>query len=264
MMSLVVVIDGVAERCSTIQYALEQAGYLVETCAYRHVLEAVTPRRPAALVIAMELMGRSGINLCHHLRQCPGLSDTGMVVVADSKVGKYRAVIDSTIDVCLSMPFAPGEIALAVENAIRRRTNSDRYSAKSDEMLIINPSTMSVSVGGKEIPTTPLEFRLINYMAHHQRQEFTRDALLDAVWGDLLFVTPRSVDSCVRRLRRKLEPNACAPVFLKSVRGVGYKFDAKAIWAADEPCHCAMCSAAKQRQRQRGTPGQVKQVRSVS
>jgi DNA-binding response OmpR family regulator len=123
---------------------------------------------------------------------------------------------------------------------------------------------MRVSVGGKEIPTTPLEFRLINYMAHHQGQEFTRDALLDAVWGDLLFVTPRSVDSCVRRLRRKLEPNACAPMFLKSVRGVGYKFDAKAIWAADEPCHCAMCWAAEQRQRQRGTPGQVKQVRSVS
>jgi len=121
MMSLVFVVDGVAERCSTIQYALEGAGYLVETCAYGHVLEAAPPRRPAALVIAMDLMGRSGVDLCHHLRQCPELSDTGMVVVADSKVSNHRAVIGSSVDICLSMPFAPGEIALAVESAIRRR-----------------------------------------------------------------------------------------------------------------------------------------------
>ena len=142
--------------------------------------------------------------------------------------------------------------------------NSADLSTMSDDMLIINSSTMRVVIGGKEILTTPLEFRLINYMAHHQGQEFTRDALLDAVWGDLLFVTPRSVDSCVRRLRRKLEANAGAPVFLKSIWGVGYKLEAKPIWQSDQPCQCATCSVAEQRQRQRGTPGQVKQRRSAS
>jgi DNA-binding response OmpR family regulator len=253
MTSLVFVIDGVPERCSTIQYALEPAGYLVESCAYSHVLDAAIERRPAALVIAMDLPGRSGVDLCRRLRACPELSTTGMVVVADSKVGKHRAALDSTVDACLSMPFAPDEIALAVENAIRRRTNSDRQSPASDDMFVINPSTMRVAIGGKEIPTTPLEFRLINYMAHHQGQEFTRDALLDAVWGDLLFVTPRSVDSCVRRLRRKLEPNAGVPTFLKSIRGVGYKLEAKPIWESDQPCQCATCLAAQLRRKQRST-----------
>lgn len=252
MASLVFVIDGVAERCSIIQCALEHAGYLVEICGYRHVLHTAIQRRPAALVIAMDLLGRSGIDLCHRLRQYPDpeLSATGIIVVADSKIGKDRAQLGSTVDACVTMPFAPGEIARAAEKAIRRPT-SDRQSAGSDDMLVINSSTMSIILGGKEIPTTPLEFRLINYMAQHQGQQFTRDALLDAVWGDLLFVTPRSVDSCMRRLRRKLEPNAGSPIYLKSIRGVGYKLEATPIWESDDPCQCATCSAAQLRQKQR-------------
>lgn len=250
-MSLVFVVDSVAERSSLLQYALECSGYSVETCAYSHVLDAALHRRPVALVIAIDLPGGSGLDLCRHLRRCPQLSSAGMVLVADSKIGKYRARLDSTVDHCLSLPLAPGEIALAVEDAIRRRANLDYQPVELQDMLVINASTMRVAVGGREICTTPLEFRLINYLAHHHGQEFTRDALLDAVWGDLLFVTPRSVDSCVRRIRRKLEPNACDPIFLKSVRGVGYRLDAKPVWEADEPCQCATCSAAQQRKKQR-------------
>jgi DNA-binding response OmpR family regulator len=253
MTPLVFVIDSVAERSSTIRYALEHAGYLVKTCACRLALEAALQWRPAALVVALDLPGANGIDLCSSLRECPELSTTGMVVVVNSKLGKRRAVLDASVDACLTMPFAPGEIAVAVNNAIRRRTNSGRQSEASDYMLIINPSTMRVAIGGKEISTTPLEFRLIDYMARHQGQEFTRDALLDAVWGDLLFITPRSVDSCVRRLRRKLEPKGGSPMFLKSIRGVGYKLEAKPIWELDEPCQCATCSAALQRQKQRAT-----------
>jgi len=253
MTPLVFVLVSVLEGSSTFQYALHHAVYLAKTCACRRALEAALRWRPAALVIAMDLPGANGIDLCSSLRECPELSTTGMVVVVNSKLGKRRAVLDSSVDACLTMPFAPGEIAVAVNNAIRRRTNSGRQSAASDYMLIINPSTMRVAIGGKEISTTPLEFRLIDYMARHQGQEFTRDALLDAVWGDLLFITPRSVDSCVRRLRRKLEPNGGSPMFLKSIRGVGYKLEAKPIWELDEPCQCATCSAALQRQKQRAT-----------
>jgi DNA-binding response OmpR family regulator len=188
----------------------------------------------------------------------------GMVVMAENKVGRYRAVLDSSIDACLSMPLAPGEIAPAIEAAIRSRTNSAQDRASSDAMLVINASTMRLSVGGQEISTTPLEFRLINYMAHHQGQVFTRDALLDAVWGDLLFVTPRSVDSCVRRLRRKLERNACAPMFLRTIRGVGYTLEAKPIWEADDSCQCPTCVAALQRKQLRGITKPVQEQSSTS
>ena len=107
---------------------------------------------------------------------------------------------------------------------------------------------MKISVRGKEVTTTTLEFRLIDYLARHQGKVFTRDALLDAVWGDLRFVTPRSVDACIRRIRRKIEPESSSPRFLRSIRGVGYKLEATPIWeAAGGACPCPICAAARER-----------------
>jgi DNA-binding winged helix-turn-helix (wHTH) protein len=103
---------------------------------------------------------------------------------------------------------------------------------------------MKLSVRGIEIPTTSLEFRLIEYLARHRGQVFTRDLLLDAVWGDMQFVTPRSVDACIRRIREKIEPDRTTPTYLKTVRGVGYRLDAVAAWqfTSNGGCNCIACT----------------------
>ncbi len=116
---------------------------------------------------------------------------------------------------------------------------------------------MRVAVGGKEITTTTLEFRLLRYMARHQGEAFTRNELLDAVWGDLQFVTPRSVDACIHRIRRKIEPNSSSPTFLKSVRGVGYNLDATPVWETSADYECAACSGGA---RMRTKAGPMRQV----
>jgi DNA-binding response OmpR family regulator len=91
---------------------------------------------------------------------------------------------------------------------------------------------MKISVRGNEVPATRLEFRLLDYLARNQDRVFNRDQLLDAVWGDMQFVTPRAVDACVRRIRRKIEPDRAQPTYLKTVRGIGYRFDGAGI----QPC----------------------------
>ena len=122
----------------------------------------------------------------------------------------------------------------------------DAFSTLTD--VLIDRHAMKVFVQGKEMATTTLEFKLIDYMARHPGKIFTRDALLDAVWGDLQFVTPRSVDACIRRIRRKIEGNSCAPRFLRTLRGVGYKFEATSRWETeDDLCHCKICSAVRAR-----------------
>jgi len=115
--------------------------------------------------------------------------------------------------------------------------------------VVINSSGMRLMVRGKEVPTTTLEFRLVDYMARHRGKVFTRDALLDAVWGDIRFVTPRSVDACVGRIRKKIERNHSAPAYLKTVRGIGYKLDAPTAWetASSEHCQCFSCSLVRMR-----------------
>ncbi len=89
----------------------------------------------------------------------------------------------------------------------------------------IDPAAMTLTVRGNLVRTTATEFRLLDYFARHVGRVFTRDQLLDSVWRDTAFVTPRSVDVYVRRIREKIEPDPENPRYLKTVRGAGYRFE---------------------------------------
>src|SRR5581483_6641572 len=89
----------------------------------------------------------------------------------------------------------------------------------------IDTGAMLLTVRGKTVATTATEFRLLEYLARHAGRVFTRDQLLDAVWRDTHYVTPRSVDVYVRRIREKIEKDAENPRYLRTVRGAGYRFE---------------------------------------
>src|SRR6202023_1408207 len=91
--------------------------------------------------------------------------------------------------------------------------------------IAIDRSAMTVAVAGNTITTTATEFRLLEYFARHVGRVFSRDQLLDSVWRDTAYVTPRSVDVYVRRIREKIEPDPENPRYLKTVRGAGYRFE---------------------------------------
>jgi two-component system alkaline phosphatase synthesis response regulator PhoP len=91
----------------------------------------------------------------------------------------------------------------------------------------INAAAMTISVRGCELVMTNLEYRLLLFLSQNQGRVFTRDQLLDAVWGPE-FVELRSVDACIRRLRRKIEPQPLSPTYLKTVRGAGYRLQGNA------------------------------------
>lgn len=247
MMPLVFVVDGVAERRCVAQYALEQAGYSVETFATTHALEAAEQQLPSVIVVAVKLPDASGVEFCRKIRSDSVLFETAVILIADNKIDKQNVPIDSGADACVSFPLAPGELVGMVEAVLLQgKESSMRSSAAVD--IFIDSSAMKILVRDKEITTTILEFRLIDYLARHHGKVFTRDALLDAVWGDLQFVTPRSVDACIRRIRKKLEPDSSAPTFLKTIRGIGYKLEAKPLWArSNDICHCALCTATRAR-----------------
>src|SRR5258708_16178649 len=95
---------------------------------------------------------------------------------------------------------------------------------KIDEVHI-DPGAMTLTVRGKQVPTTATEFRLLDYFMRHAGRVFTRDQLLDSVWRDTAYVTPRSVDVYVRRIRGKIEPDPENPRYLTTVRGAGYRFE---------------------------------------
>ena len=133
----------------------------------------------------------------------------------------------SAPDDYITKPFSARELTARVRAVLRRfePAASDGASVLKVDALEIDSSAMQLRVGGALVPTTATEFRLLEYLARRPGRVFTRDQLLDAVWGDARFVTPRSVDVYVRRIREKIEADSESPRYLMTLRGAGYRFD---------------------------------------
>jgi two-component system phosphate regulon response regulator PhoB len=125
----------------------------------------------------------------------------------------------------ISKPFSPRELVARVKAVMRRFERPLLQTPLRVGEIEIDRTGMTVSVDGDLITTTATEFRLLEYFARHIGRVFSRDQLLDSVWRDTSYVTPRSVDVYVRRIREKIERDPENPRYLKTVRGAGYRFE---------------------------------------
>ena len=125
----------------------------------------------------------------------------------------------------ITKPFSPRELVARIRTVLRTQRETPPPEILKIGGLEIDASSMTVRVEGRTVLTTVREFRLLEYLAAHRGRVFTRDQLLDAVWKETAFVTPRSVDVYVRRLREKIESDPRHPRYLKTLRGVGYRLD---------------------------------------
>lgn len=247
MRPLIFVVSSEAELCQLAKLCLEGAGYGVQTFSAMDALPEAEKQHPALILISLMLADGSGLALCRHLRESRRTGRIAVVFLLDEDTEEHRVlVLESGADDCIAKPFSGRELVARVQAVLRRlpREGASARNRKAD--LVIDSWAMKVMVGGEPMPITSLEFRVIEYLARHRGQVFTRDLLLDAVWGDTQFVTPRSVDACIRRIRKKLELNPSRPAYLKTVRGIGYRLDAVAEWqsAANEGCTCVVCTSS--------------------
>jgi two-component system phosphate regulon response regulator PhoB len=245
MKQLIFVVEDEAEVCRLARQCLESAGYVVRTFSTTSVMRDAEDTHPSLMLIAMVMPDGNGLELCQRIRESHALARTPLVFLIPETAGEYRALaLESGGDDCIVKPFNPRELVARVQAVLRRFGPSSIRSRMEGADLVIDSLAMKLSVRGSEVPTTSLEFRLIEYLARHRGQVFTRDLLLDAVWGDMQFVTPRSVDACIRRIREKIEPDRGSPTYLKTIRGVGYRLDAVAAWRStpNDGCNCIACT----------------------
>jgi DNA-binding response OmpR family regulator len=245
MKQLIFVVEDEIEVCQLARQCLEDAGYLVRTFSTANVIQEAEGRHPSLMLITMVMPDGNGLDLCRSIRENRALAKTPIVFLIPEAAEEHRALaLESGGDDCIVKPFSPRELVARVQAVLRRFAPANGRSRIESADLVIDSLAMKLSVRGSEVPTTSLEFRLIEYLARHRGQVFTRDLLLDAVWGDMQFVTPRSVDACIRRIREKIEPDRASPTYLKTIRGVGYRLDAVAAWqlTPNDGCNCLACT----------------------
>jgi len=221
------VLEDDADISRLVQYHLESAGYTVRPYLTQGSIVADAERHPPALFL-LDIMvpGGDGLDLCRRLRQNPSLSIIPIIFLTARAAENDRVHgLELGADDYITKPFATRELQARVKAVLRRFERPTTPSTLRFDEIEIDASAMQLRVSGNLVTTTATEFRLLDYLARHPGRVFSRDHLLDAVWGDARFVTPRSVDVYVRRIREKIETDPESPRFLKTMRGAGYRFE---------------------------------------
>lgn len=227
----ILVIEDDKDIVELVRYNLEKDGYQVTACGDGATgLVQIRKSPPDLLLLDLMLPKLSGLEICKEIRRDERLGRLPILILtargeeADRVVGLELGADDYVVK-----PFSPRELVARVK-ALLRRVQQPSEEAKLLEIgaLRVDPISYRAQREGRTLPLSTLEFRLLYYLASRPNRVFSRDQLLDAVWGTDRFVTPRSVDVYVRRLREKVERNPERPEYLKTVRGAGYLFETAA------------------------------------
>lgn len=234
MTQTVFVLEDDADISRLVKYHLEKAGLAVRAYSTgRSLLQDAETTRPTLFLLDVMVPDGSGFDVCRKVRANPLLS-TVPVIFLTARAGENDRVhgLDLGADDYITKPFGTRELVARVRAVLRRTERRPESEAEpgGTPVLHIGPieidsGAMQLRLRGELVAMTSTEFRLLDYLARHPGRMFSRDQLLDAVWGDSRFVTPRSVDVYVRRLREKIEDDPESPRFLRTMRGAGYRFD---------------------------------------
>ncbi len=214
-----------------VRHHLENEGFVVRVYPTgTTVLADAERQRPALFVLDIMVPGKDGLEICRTIRQTPGLASVPVIFLTAKSSEADRVLgLELGADDYIAKPFSPRELVARVKAVLRRFERPLPPSPMKVGEIEIDPSAMTLMVRGSMVPTTATEFRLLDYFARHKGRVFSRDHLLDSVWRDTAYVTPRSVDVYVRRIREKIEPDPENPRYLKTVRGAGYRFEVSKI-----------------------------------
>ncbi len=223
----VVIIEDERDIVELVRYNFRKEGFEVES--FGRGLEGLEYlRRNHADVVLLDILlpDEDGLGICRRLRADDRLKALPVIFLT-AKGEEMDRVLGLEIggDDYVVKPFSPRELVARVRAVLRRQ---ERAAAKREVVesggLRIDTRTQEVTVLGRSVELSSLEFKLLYYLASHPRHVFNRDQLLDEVWGRDRFVTPRTVDVHIRRLREKIEPAPHEPRFLQTIRGSGYRF----------------------------------------
>lgn len=232
MAKRILVVDDEPSITKLVSFNLEKAGYDVDTAADgQAALDKVQDTHPDLIVLDLMLPKVDGLDVCKRLRQENNHIPVIMLTAKDEELDRVLG-LELGADDYVTKPFSPRELVARVKAILRRSAIVDALEqgdAKQKSLvigdLVIDVEGYESYFQGKLLELTPKEFELLVYMATHRGRVLSRDQLLNAVWNYDFVGDSRIVDVHVSHLRDKIEPDARRPLYIKTVRGIGYKFE---------------------------------------
>lgn len=233
-MKKVLVVDDESSIVTLLKYNLEEAGFEVITASDGiEALNRALNEHPDVIVLDWMLPYKDGMEVCKELRIKKIQTPIIMLTAKDEEFDKVLG-LELGADDYMTKPFSPREVTARVKAMIRRSNmSSDAVHAenKSSEELYtfgplqVFPERFEVLLNNESIEFTPKEFELLVYLIENKNRVLTRDQLLSAVWNYDFAGDTRIVDVHISHLRDKIEENSRKPIFIKTIRGLGYKFE---------------------------------------
>ena len=230
----ILIVDDEASVAEVVGLYLKREGY--DVCTARdgaEALVAIEEQQPSLIILDLMLPKIDGIEIMRRLRESGNESIPVIMLTARGQEMDRIYGLELGADDYVVKPFSPAELVARVKAVLRRTKDVDIIQREGRPLifdgLTVDPLTRQVEVRGREVELTATEFNLLSFLADHPRQVFSRDKLLESVWGYSDYVDPSTITVHIRRLREKIEPDPSHPQCLLTVWGVGYKFDPEGV-----------------------------------
>ncbi len=228
MAKRVAVVEDEAELAGLIDYNLSRGGY--ETRIFpgaASTLDDLAGWRPDMVILDVMLPENDGFSLCRQIREHREMGRVPVLFLT-ARSGEVDRVLGLEIggDDYMTKPFSPRELVARVKAHLRREDREEEPAPLTAGPLRLERASRRVFIDEREVELTSTEFKLLEFFLLHPGRAFSREQLLSDVWGDQRFITSRTVDVHVRRLREQIEKDPAEPALLHTVRGFGYRFEA--------------------------------------
>lgn len=218
----VLVVDDDASLAEMLQIVLRQEGFETSWCGRGdQALGAFREYHPDLVLLDLMLPGKDGVEICREIRHESGVPI--VMLTAKSETTDVVSGLEAGADDYIAKPFKAKELVARIRTRLRRQSTEPEVDSLTLGDLTISISGHTVCRGDQDINLTPLEFDLLLTFARRPRQVFTREQLLDEVWGYRNAADTRLVNVHVQRLRAKIEKDSDNPEIILTVRGIGYK-----------------------------------------
>jgi len=223
---LVLVVEDEAALVTLLRYNLEREGFRVaEARDGEEAMLQIAEQMPDLVILDWMLPLMSGIEVCRQLRRLPETRRLPIVMLtARGEEGDKLRGLDAGADDYVTKPFSPSELIARLRAVLRRAKPEREDETLKYQDLIMDLASHRVKRNGREVHLGPTEFRLLRHLLENQGRVFSREQLLDMVWGRDVYVEPRTVDVHIRRLRKAINDHNENDL-IRTVRAAGYALD---------------------------------------